>query len=95
MEDLTIVLDNIMIMYDSVMTGEEEAMPKTDNMTAAGFRNRVGRTMSRVQFGREHVRVWRYGEAQGVAVPEDWYERACEALGEMDRLNRVEPEADK
>lgn len=75
------------------MTGKEDDMPKTDNMSAAGFRQRVGRTMSRVQFGREHVRVWRYGESQGVVVPDDWYERACKALGETDRLNKAEPKA--
>lgn len=71
-------------------------MAKTDNMNVADVRTQIVKVLgARVQYAKEHIRVWRYKEAQAVIVPEDWYERACEALGESARINLAHPHGGK
>lgn len=89
----TSMLRNTGIQYAVDMTKEQVEVPKTDNMNVADMRAQIVRVLgARVQYAKEHVRVWRYKEAQAVIVPEDWYERACEALGETGRVNLVRPQ---
>ncbi|MFE9793561.1 hypothetical protein ACFYRL_17685 [Streptomyces goshikiensis] len=75
------------------MTEETPEMPKTQNMTSAEVRTKFSGLSARVQHVGHHIRAWRYREAQLVMVPEDWYERACKALGETSRINLEPPPA--
>ncbi|MER6605985.1 hypothetical protein ABT282_08715 [Streptomyces sp. NPDC000927] len=78
------------------MMDQDRETPKTDNMSSSDFRKGIVDVMNRVGIKEEHVRAWRYTTPTGVFIPDDWYERACEALGETYRLNRVPPKkADK
>ncbi|MFI7073474.1 hypothetical protein [Micromonospora sediminicola] len=69
--------------------------PKTVNLSVADLRSRIVEVLARIQYAGEHFRAWRYRETQAVLVPEDWYERACEALGEAGRINLVHPKGDQ
>lgn len=75
--------------YDTAMSNNTPLM-RTVWKTAALFRTKIVKTLgARVQYGKEHIEVRRYSEVQAYVVPEDWYRRACEALGEGDRLPSV------
>ncbi|MGD6742965.1 hypothetical protein ACOKM3_14105 [Streptomyces sp. BH106] len=75
------------------MSKETAEMPKTENLTAAEVRKQLPGLAARVQHVGHHIRFWRYRDPQGVMVPEDWYERACAALGEDARINLEAPGA--
>lgn len=90
------MLYNTLVVYGVSMAEEAAQMARTGNMNVADMRKQVVKVLgARVQYAKEHVRVWRYKEAQAVIVPEDWYERACAALGETERINLVHPQADE
>lgn len=70
-------------------------MQKTDNVTSATMRAEIVKILgARIAYAKEHIRVWRFKDVQAVLVPEDWYERACAALGEEERINMAVPGAD-
>ncbi|MFZ3497137.1 hypothetical protein ACODT5_28605 [Streptomyces sp. 5.8] len=69
------------------MSSESSNPKKTVRMNAADLRTQIVKVLgARVQYGKEHIQVMRYKEAQAVIVPLDWYEKALEALAEQDRL---------
>jgi hypothetical protein len=68
--------------------------PRTVRMKSADLRRMIVKVMGRVQYGGEHIQAVRYQDAQAVIVPVDWYERACRALGEQERLPAVDEESD-
>jgi hypothetical protein len=67
--------------------------PKTVRMKSADLRRLIVKVMGRVQYGGEHIQAVRYHDPQAVIVPVDWYEKACRALGEEERLPPVDDDA--
>ncbi len=89
-----IMLCNKCFPYDVAMSNDtrdgDVHLPRTVRMQSAELRKGIVKVMGRVQYGREHIEAVRYQEAQAVIVPVDWYEKACRALGEENRLPAVE-----
>lgn len=71
------------------MTSDSSNLRKTVKKSSAEVRNEIVDVMNRVRYAGDHIEVARYKDRQAVIVPVEWYERACEALGEGARLPSI------
>ena len=65
-------------------------MPMTEDVPSTKLRRRVLDTLGQVEYAGRHVGISRYDQRRAVVVPDEWYRRACEALGETARLGAAE-----
>lgn len=65
----------------------ETTGPDDDSFQAEDARKQWAELLNRVQWQGRHVTIRRSSRVAGVLVPQDWYERASEALAEAEAGN--------